>query len=159
VRKIKNMVFSKENKAFSIRNSVIFLLSIIGLIFFLLSYTTGYYSFGQMNSIIILTLIVFSLISVGSSIILNIKHQNEPIISILTITITLLLIASAILLLGDRIQGIGFTVLTKFDAGRGGEEASYLSFVAMGSFLIACIINIVGGFFPSFKKKIVVIEK
>lgn len=118
----------------------------------------GYYAFGQMNSNIILVLISFSLIALGGSIFLNLKYQNEPFISILTIAITVLLVASAILLLGDRIQGIGFTVLTNFDAGRGGEEASYLSFVAMGSLLLACIINIVGSFFPSFKKREAVIQ-
>ena len=158
MKKIKNRLFSRENKAFSIRSSVILLLSIIGLTFFLLSYTTGYYAFGQMNSNIILVLISFSLIALGGSIFLNLKYQNEPFISILTIAITVLLVASAILLLGDRIQGIGFTVLTNFDAGRGGEEASYLSFVAMGSLLLACIINIVGSFFPSFKKREAVIQ-
>lgn len=153
MKKLKNILASEENKIFAIRRYVIFLLSLIGLIFFLLSYTTGYYTFGEMNSLLILTLIIASLLSVAVSVIATKKATGEGILTMLTFFITALLIASAALLLGDRMEGIGFTVLTQFDAGRGGEEACYLSFVSMGSFLIAGIVNIVGSFSPSFRKR------
>lgn len=158
MKQLKNILASKEDKIFSIRSYVIFLLSLIGLIFFLLSYTTGYYTFGEMNSLLILTLIIGSLLAVAVSVIATKKTAGEGILYMLTIFITALLIASAALLLGDRMEGIGFTVLTQFDAGRGGEEACYLSFVSMGSFLMAAIVNVVGSFSPSFRKRETMIQ-
>lgn len=158
MKQLKKILASKEDKIFSIRSYVIFLLSLIGLLFFLLSYTTGYYTFGEMNSLLILTLIIGSLLAMAVSVIATKKNAGEGILYMLTIFITALLIASATLLLGDRMEGIGFTVLTQFDAGRGGEEACYLSFVSMGSFLMAAIVNVVGSFSPSFRKRETMIQ-
>ena len=64
----------------------------------------------------------------------------------LTFAVTALLAAGAILLIGDRVEGIGNCVITDYDSGHGGEEAIYYSLAASGTMLLGMIFNIVGSF-------------
>ena len=93
------------------------LLNIAGTVLFFVSYTTGYYKFGEMNS---------------------------PMI--LTFAITALLVAGAILLIGDRVEGIGNCIVTDYDSGHGGEEAIYYSLAASGAMLLGMLLNVAGSF-------------
>ena len=64
----------------------------------------------------------------------------------LTFAITALLVAGAILLIGDRVEGIGNCIVTDYDSGHGGEEAIYYSLAASGAMLLGMIFNVVGAF-------------
>ncbi|RGG22875.1 hypothetical protein DWY56_04990 [Ruminococcus sp. AF25-3LB] len=100
--------------------------SIVGLILSILSYFTGYYVLGEMNSIWMFIAIGTAILVQIVNFILNIKIKNEWIFTILNAFISILMIISFALLIGDRVEGIGFTIVTQFDAGHGGAEACYL---------------------------------
>ena len=74
----------------------------------------------------------------------------------LTFAITALLVAGAILLIGDRVEGIGNCIVTDYDSGHGGEEAIYYSLAASGAMLLGMIFNVVGAFagFPRRLKRV-----
>ena len=72
--------------------------------------------------------------------------SRNPSPLFLTFAITALLVAGAILLIGDRVEGIGNCIVTDYDSGHGGEEAIYYSLAASGAMLLGMIFNVVGSF-------------
>ena len=127
--------------------------SIVGLILSILSYFTGYYVLGEMNSIWMFIAIGTAILVQIVNFILNIKIKNEWIFTILNAFISILMIISFALLIGDRVEGIGFTIVTQFDAGHGGAEACYLSFGACGAWLLGSILKIVESFLKTPSEK------
>lgn len=127
--------------------------SIVGLILSILSYFTGYYALGEMNSIWMFIAIGTAILVQIVNFILNIKIKNEWIFTILNAFISILMIISFALLIGDRVEGIGFTIVTQFDAGHGGAEACYLSFGACGAWLLGSILKIVESFLKTPSEK------
>lgn len=92
------------------------LLNIVGLVLFFVSYTTGYYKFGEMNSPMILS---FFLVGIGMeifSLLAMVKWGDKMWTRFLTFAITALLVAGAILLIGDRVEGIGNCIVTDYDS-------------------------------------------
>lgn len=127
--------------------------SIVGLILSILSYFTGYYVLGEMNSIWMFIAIGTAILVQIVNFILNIKIKNEWIFTILNAFISILMIISFALLIGDRVEEIGFTIVTQFDAGHGGAEACYLSFGACGAWLLGSILKIVESFLKTPSEK------
>lgn len=130
------------------------LLNVAGLVLFGVSYTTGYYTFGEMNSLMILS---FFLVGMGMelfSLVAMAKWGDKMWTRFLTFAVTALLAAGAILLIGDRVEGIGNCVITDYDSGHGGEEAIYYSLAASGTMLLGMIFNVVGSFSKSPEIKI-----
>lgn len=154
--KEKNNKFSKME---TVLGFLIVVTGSIGLILFLLSYNTGYFIFGQMNSIMILAFIltgilaeVFTLYAIG-------KWGEYFWVRLLTFVVTALFSAAAILLIGDRVEAIGNCVITDFDSGHGGEEAVYRSLAASGIMLLGVVLNIAGSFSGYRQKQQVNLEQ
>lgn len=144
--------FSKLEFAMEV---LVLLLNVVGLVLFGVSYTTGYYTFGEMNSLMILS---FFLVGMGVEIfalIAMVKWGDKLWVRFLTYAITALMIAGAMLLIGDRVEGIGNCVITDYDSGHGGEEAIYYSLAASGVMMVGAIFNIMGSFCkaPQIKKE------
>ena len=98
-RKFSKLEFAMETLAL--------LLNVVGTVLFAVSYTTGYYTFGEMNSLMILS---FFLVGMGVEIfalIAMVKWGDKLWVRFLTYAITALMIAGAMLLIGDRVEGIG----------------------------------------------------
>lgn len=129
-----------------IRGCVVLTAEMIGLVFFLLSYTTGYYVFGEMKSYLILAGIIGALILETTALIFSQKFNRQILADICVLSVTVLCVFSMIMLLGDRVEGIGFTVVTQFDAGHGGAEACYLSFVSCAGLLLGGCVNVINSF-------------
>ncbi len=121
-------------------------LTILGAVLFFLSYTTGYYIFGQMNSPLITGLICAAIVAACASIAAMRKYPDKLWAKLITFFVTGFLAAAAILILGDRVEGIGNCIVTDYDSGHGGEEAIYMSLVGAGCLLAAMIFNIIGAF-------------
>lgn len=121
-------------------------LALLGLVLMILSYTTGYYVFGKANSILILVLIVIAILCTIASLIFQKKQGKDWLIDLLSLLVTISLVAAAALLLGDRVEGIGYTLVTDYDAGHGGEEACIMSLVSSGIMLLDAILNITKNF-------------
>ena len=122
------------------------LLNVVGTVLFAVSYTTGYYTFGEMNSLMVLS---FFLVGIGMEIfalIAMVKWGDKLWVRFLTYAITALMVAGAMMLIGDRVEGIGNCIVTDYDSGHGGEEAIYYSLAASGVMLVGAIFNIVGSF-------------
>lgn len=122
------------------------ILAVAGTILFFLSYSTGYYIYGQMNSGIITAL---ALVGIAMEIVALIVRGKMPETlwpKLLTFCVTALLTGAAMLLIGDRVEGIGNCIITDYDSGHGGEEAIYMSLAGAALFLIAVIYNIIGSF-------------
>ena len=122
------------------------LLNVVGLVLFGVSYTTGDYTFGEMISPMILS---FFLVGIGMeifSMIAMTKWGDKMWTRFLTFAVTALLVAGAMLLIGDRVEGIGNCIVTDYDSGHGGEEAIYYSLAASGAMLLGTIFNVVGSF-------------
>ena len=137
-RKFSKLEFAMEALAL--------LLNVVGCVLFGVSYTTGYYTFGEMNSLMILA---FFLVGIGMelfSLVAMAKWGDKMWTRFLTFAVTELLAAGAILLIGDRVEGIGNCVVTDYDSGHGGEEAIYYSLAASGAMLLGMIFNVVGSF-------------
>ena len=135
--------FSKLEFAMEV---LVLLLNVVGLVLFGVSYTTGYYTFGEMNSPMILS---FFLVGIGMeifSMIAMTKWGDKMWTRFLTFAVTALLVAGAMLLIGDRVEGIGNCIVTDYDSGHGGEEAIYYSLAASGAMLLGTIFNVVGSF-------------
>ena len=108
-----------------------------------------------MNSLMILS---FFLVGMGVEIftlIAMVKWGDKLWVRFLTYAITALMIAGAMLLIGDRVEGIGNCVITDYDSGHGGEEAIYYSLAASGVMVVGAIFNIMGSFCkaPQIKKE------
>ena len=121
-------------------------LTVCALALFLLSFTTNYYTFGGMNSGLILTLILGAIGFCILSMALTKKHPDNFYLSFLPFAVIACLAAAAMLLLGDRVEGIGNCIVTDYDSGHGGEEAIYMSLASCFLMLIAMVYNIVGSF-------------
>lgn len=129
------------------------LLTVGGLAGFLLSFTTNYYSYGQMNSPFVL---LFLLAGIGMelfTLFAQRKFEGQIWTKFLTFAVTGLLAAAAILLIGDRVEGIGNCIVTDYDSGHGGEEAIYYSLAGAAMILVGMVINIVGSFSKENQKQ------
>lgn len=136
------------------------ILGIVGIVFFGLSYTTGYNSsigvnYGERNSITITVMLAIMVVITMLSIILQItgKVQVKELYNLIVFALVILLTLSTILLLVDRVEPIGNCIIAPWDAGHGGEESVYLSCVSMGCWLVALVCNIVASFLGYKVKK------
>ena len=130
----------------------VMVLTVIGTGVFLLSYMTGYYAFGTMHSVSITVCLgtAFLLGFLGGWTQRLYPWREWPwIIRIVVIT---LLSCSIGLILTDRVEAAGYCVVTDFDAGHGGEEAVYISCVAIGFLMLAIICEIVTCFLSERQK-------
>ncbi|MBQ6526892.1 MAG: hypothetical protein IJI38_00055, partial [Clostridia bacterium] len=121
-------------------------LTVLALVLFGLGFSTGYYIYGQMNSVLVtiafggaLLLECFALFSLK-------KFPKALWPRLLTFLVTAALAFGALTLLGDRVEGIGNCILTDYDSGHGGEEAIYFSLGGMLAALAAMVFNIIGAF-------------
>ena len=125
---------------------VTLVLSVAALVLFFLSYTTGYYIFGQMQSSVIAALLGTGIAVEIAAIILRSKLPGALWPKLLTFAVTALLAAAAMLLVGARVEGIGNCIVTDYDSGHGGEEAIYMSLAASVLMLAAVVYNIIGSY-------------
>ena len=132
--------------------AVALILTVIGIGAFLMSYTTNYYTFGQMNSTLITICLAGAVALEIVNIILRKKYPDKLWTKYLTYGVTALLAYCAIAIVGDRVEAIGTTIVTDYDSGHGGEEAIYYSLGGVALLLIAMIYNIRGSFESSEKK-------
>ena len=137
---------TRKNGLEFITGAVALVLTIAALVLFCLSYTTGYYIFGQMQSGIIATLLAGAIVVEIAALVVRQKFPTALWAKFLTFAVTALLAAAAMLLVGDRVEGIGNCIITDYDSGHGGEEAIYMSLAASGLMLIAMIYNLIGSF-------------
>ncbi len=119
-------------------------LTVLGLGLFLMSFTTNYYTYGGLNSPLITALIACALVCVCADMILSRAFPDAIWTKYLTFLGTGLLAASAVLIIGDRVEAIGTTIMTDYDSGHGGEEAIYYSLGGAVCLLIAMVYNIIG---------------
>ena len=85
--------------------------------------------------------------------------KREHIYNLLSYALVILLTLSILLLHADRVDAIGNCIVAPWDAGHGGEDSCYLSFVSMGVWGVALIGNLFlcfRGYCPG-KKPIVVV--
>ena len=125
---------------------VVIALTVLGIILFALGFSTGYYTFGQMNSGPVLAAAIGAAVIECLALILMKKFRNAWWPKLLTFAVTALLAYAALTLIGDRVEGIGNCILTDYDSGHGGEEAIYLSLGGAISWLAAMVFNIIGSF-------------
>ena len=114
-------------------------LSALALILFLLSFTTNYYTFGGLNSGLILALILGAMAFTGLSIWLHHKFPENIWVRFAPFAVIACLATAAMLLIGDRVEGIGTCIVTDYDSGHGGEEAIYMSLASSVLMLIAVV--------------------
>ncbi len=119
---------------------------LLGGILFMLSYRTGYYTFGEMNSTRIAVLIAAAAVLVIANMVLERVLPKALWARFLTFGVTACLAAAAMILIGDRVEGIGNCIITDYDSGHGGEEAIYRSLAGSVSLLLGMIYNIIGSF-------------
>lgn len=117
-----------------------------GLALFLLSFSTGYYLFGQLNSNMVLLLLAAGIFIEVFSVFAISRWKDMFWTKLLGFAGIALLTAAAILLLGDRVEGIGNCIVTDYDAGHGGEEAIYYSIAGTVVMLLGVVSNIIGSF-------------
>ena len=122
------------------------LMTAIAIALFVMSFTTNYYVFGGMNSHLILGLMCGAIVSAILAVVLTKKLPKAFWPKLITFVTTALLAWAALLLVGDRVEGIGICILTDYDSGHGGEEAIYYSLGAVVMMLVAMIYNIIGSF-------------
>lgn len=125
---------------------VALILTAAAMVLFCLSYTTGYYIYGQMQSILITVLLASALVVGLAAIILRAKLPGALWPKFLVFVTVGVLAAAAGLLLGDRVEGIGNCIITDYDSGHGGEEAIYMSLASCILMLAAVIYLIIGSF-------------
>lgn len=122
------------------------ILGVVGLVLFLLGFSTGYYTFGQMNSGYVLLLLAVGIVVEFIGAVLKGKGMKQFGTLLFSYCGIALLTAAAFLLIGDRVEGIGNCIVTDFDAGHGGEEAIYYSLLASAAMLLGVVFNIAGCF-------------
>ena len=131
-------------------DAIIALLTVIAVIFFALSYTTGYIGivYGKENSIIMTVfLALILLISVGSVVVEILGMRKlSALVDVAVLLNTALIMVVLVLLIADRVDALGNCIIAPWDAGHGGEDSVYLSFVTMGCLLVSIVLNIVGTF-------------
>ena len=121
-------------------------MTMLGAALFLLSFTTGYYVLGEMKSKIILALLggafFLEIISLFS-----LKKSSDKLLPwLFTFGVTVCLAVAAMMMIGDRVEGIGNCIVTDYDAGHGGEEAIYYSLGGAVVILLGMIYNIMASF-------------
>ncbi len=121
-------------------------LGIGGLVMFFMSFTTGYYIFGEMNSRKIMILLIAAIAVEIITVITQSVFKRSFWTLLLPYVAIGLFAAAAFLLIGDRVEGIGNCIVTDYDAGHGGEEAIYYSLIGSGLMVIGIISNIIGCF-------------
>ena len=121
-------------------------LTILGIVLFALNFSTGYYTFGQMNSGLVLTTALAAAVIECLALFCLKKYETNLWPKLLTFAVTALLAFAALTLVGDRVEGIGNCIITDYDSGHGGEEAIYMSLGAVLAWLAAMIFNIIGSF-------------
>lgn len=136
----------KQNEIEVFSGITALILSAAALILFCLSYTTNYYTFGQMNSVITAALLGAAIAVETAALIARSKRPDSLVVKTLTLFVTGFLSAASMLLLGDRVEGIGICIVTDYDSGHGGEEAIYMSIAASILMIAAVVYNIVGSF-------------
>ena len=130
----------------TVTGAVVILLSVLGLILFALGFSTGYYTYGQMNSTLITWCAIGAIVLECAAIFCLNKFPKAWWPKLLTFGVTALLAYAAMTLIGDRVEGIGNCILTDYDSGHGGEEAIYMSLGGAVAWLAAMIFNIIGAF-------------
>ena len=126
--------------------AITLVLGVLALVLFLLSFTTNYYTFGSLKSPLILTLILGGLVLTALSIWLHHKFPRNIWVRFVPFAVIACFAAAAMLLVGDRVEGIGTCIMTDYDSGHGGEEAIYMSLASSVLMLIAVVYNIIGCF-------------
>ena len=121
-------------------------LTVLALILFGLGFSTGYYTYGQMNSVIVTVCFGAALLIECCALVCLKKFPKALWPKLLTFLVTAGLAFGALTLLGDRVEGIGICILTDYDSGHGGEEAIYFSLGSMLAALSAMVFNIIGAF-------------
>ncbi len=130
----------------TVTGAVVILLSVLGIILFALGFSTGYYTYGQMNSTLITWCAIGAIVLECAAIFCLNKFPKAWWPKLLTFGVTALLAYAAMTLIGDRVEGIGNCILTDYDSGHGGEEAIYMSLGGAVAWLAAMIFNIIGAF-------------
>ncbi len=143
----------KISKQETVMGVLVLLCSAGGIGLFLSSYTTGYYVFGEMNSGLIFLLTASGMTVEIAALVIRKKWGSQFWTTYLTFAVTALLMAGAILLIGDRVEGIGNCIVTDYDSGHGGEEAIYRSLMASGILMAGVIFNIIGSFSKRAEKQ------
>ena len=121
-------------------------LTVLALVLFGLGFSTGYYTYGQMNSVIVTICFGGALLIECCAILCLKKFPKALWPKLLTYLVTAALAFGALTLLGDRVEGIGICILTDYDSGHGGEEAIYFSLGSVLAALAAMVFNIIGSF-------------
>lgn len=121
-------------------------LGVVAFVLFLLGFSTGYYIFGQMNSVVIVILLTAGIIMEFLGFILRKKGVQSFWVLLFSYFGIAFFTGAAFLLIGDRVEGIGNCIVTDFDAGHGGEEAIYYSLAASGLLLVSVVLNVIGCF-------------
>ena len=121
-------------------------LTVLALILFGLGFSTGYYTYGQMNSVIVTVCFGAALLIECCALFCLKKFPKALWPKLMTFLVTAGLAFGALTLLGDRVEGIGICILTDYDSGHGGEEAIYFSLGSMLAALSAMVFNIIGAF-------------
>ncbi|MBQ1491596.1 MAG: hypothetical protein IIZ39_06520, partial [Blautia sp.] len=136
----------EKGRIFSAPVWISIFMTMLGTALFVLSFTTGYYVLGDMNSKKILALLggaffleIISLISLK-------KSSDKLLPWLFTFGVTICLAAAAMLIIGDRVEGIGNCIVTDYDSGHGGEEAIYYSLGGAVVILLGMIYNIIAAF-------------
>ena len=150
------MTETKKYNSAVLNGIITIVFAILGLVFFRLSYTTGYYTFGQMNSKLVMILAAAAIVVELVYIILQKKVRETVFAPFFNWAVIAMLMAAALLLIGDRVEGIGNCIVTDYDSGHGGEEAIYMSIAGALLFIIGAIFAIAATFKKLTEKKHVV---
>ena len=138
-----------EKKGFGLHLTIAIIagaFALLGLVLFLLGFTTNYYTFGGMNSILITVFIVLAIIAIAASAAVINKYPDKIWAKLMPFAAIGLLAAASMLIVGDRVEGIGNCIITDYDSGHGGEQAIYMSLVGAVSLLVSIIYLIIGLF-------------
>ena len=139
---MKNTKLTRE----ALCSLVVIALTILGILLFALNFSTGYYTFGQLNSKAVLAASIAAALVACAALLLRQKLDKQWWPKLLGFCVTALLAYAAMTLIGDRVEGIGICILTDYDSGHGGEEAIYMSLGASIAWLAAMVFNIIGSF-------------
>ena len=139
---MKNTKLTRE----ALCSLVVIALTILGIILFALGFSTGYYTFGQLNSKAVLAASIAAALVACAALMLRQKLDKQWWPKLIGFCVTALLAYAAMTLIGDRVEGIGICILTDYDSGHGGEEAIYMSLGASVAWLAAMVFNIIGSF-------------
>ncbi|MBQ4426432.1 MAG: hypothetical protein II881_01590 [Oscillospiraceae bacterium] len=138
-----------EKKGFGLHLTIAIIagaFALIGLVLFLLGFSTNYYTFGGMNSVLITVLIVLAMAAIAASAALIHKFPDKIWAKLMPLAAVGLLAAASMLIVGDRVEGIGNCIITDYDSGHGGEQAIYMSLVGAVSLIVSIIYIIIGLF-------------